>query len=66
MFHNHLFTSHGMCQTRKYPESPDGRAASPPMSTNAHNNKNGKIEKFRQQLDNFGKYGDFSDFLPNR
>ena len=38
------------------------------MSRNAHNNKIGKITKYRRQFDdfyNFGKYGDCGEFLSN-
>ena len=38
------------------------------MSRNAHNNKIGKITKYRQQFDDFynlGKYGDCGEFLSN-
>ena len=38
------------------------------MSRNAHNNKIGKITKYRQQFDdfyNFGKYGYCGEFLSN-
>ena len=45
---------------------PDGMG--PLMSRNAHNNKIGKITKYRRQFDdfyNFGKYGDCGEFLSN-
>ena len=38
------------------------------MSRNAHNNKIGKITKYRRQFDdfyNFGKYGDCGELLSN-
>ena len=38
------------------------------MSRYAHNNKIGKITKYRRQFDdfyNFGKYGDCGEFLSN-
>ena len=45
-----------------------GSASKPLMSRNAHNNKIGKITKYRRQFDdfyNFGKYGDCGEFLSN-
>ena len=39
------------------------------MSRNAHDNKIGKITKYRRQFDdfyNFGKYGDCGEFLSNQ